>query len=190
MAVTPSTEGLVASKSHFYESVRAGFLSGKIMVELWRKGSVSVIVQPKQEETLFSWSQSPGNGGTTGRTVENNPADKRRQRRWGGRVIDTEGKQEWADGHSLDRERSGVVSKSVHLLICIFSLLPPRLDGSKGILSTRSVCNKACFYHWDQGFWVKVWFFQQHQQKYHRETLRREESWKVVYFWFMFSVTE
>lgn len=138
----------------------------------------------------FPGTMSPGNGGTTGRTVENNPADERRQRRWGGRVRDTEGKQEWADGHPLDRERSGVVSKSVPLLICIFSLLPPRLDGSKGILSTRSVRNKACFYHWDQGFWVKVWFFQQQQQKYHRETLRREESWKVVYFWFMFSVTE
>lgn len=110
------------------------------MAELWCKGSVSVIVQPKQEGTLFSWFQSPGNCGATGRTVENNPADERRQRVLGGRVIDTEGKQEWADGHSLDRERSGV-----SLLIYIFSLLPPRLDGSKGMLSTRSVRNRPVF---------------------------------------------
>lgn len=34
----------------------------------------------------------------------------RRQRRWRGTVIE---KQEWSDGHSLDRERSGVLLKSV-----------------------------------------------------------------------------
>ena len=45
----------------------------------------------------------------------------RRQRMWRERLIETEVKQEWTDGQSMDAERCGVVSKSVPSLICVSS---------------------------------------------------------------------
>lgn len=70
---------------------------------------------------------------------EKEPSWWRRQRRWGGRVIQTKVKHEWADGHALGKAQSDVVSESVTPLICVFSYLQDLRRFKTGILSTKPV---------------------------------------------------
>lgn len=77
--------------------------------------NVSHNINKHRKRNCFPWSRSPGKGGTTGTRRTSHWWWKRR--RWKGRVIKTEVKQEWTDstGHSLDTER--------------FALCPNKISG-------------------------------------------------------------
>ena len=78
------------------------------------KGSAFGIAQPKQEEAFFTWSPSPGNSGTTELSVKmlnckrKSTSLKEEAKKVKREVIETEVKQEWMDGQSLNGEHSSV----------------------------------------------------------------------------------
>ena len=74
---------------------------------------------PRFHQTIRSAAELEFFASKTGRW--NNSKEPRWWRRWRGREMGTEVKQERRDGRWLDGERSGVVSKSVPPLMCVSS---------------------------------------------------------------------
>lgn len=94
----------------------------------------------------FPRSLSPGNGGNNWTNCGNSTLQWKRNPAEGGGQDGEEGerwKQERTDERSLDRERSGVVSKSVLLVdMCFLSPPGPRAECFR---SNRDCCGCFCF---------------------------------------------
>lgn len=142
---------------------QAGCFLEKWRLDLWHHGSMSAIVQPKQEQYLFSMVAIP----TYRVSVETLPCKKkkgpcwwRRKRRRRGRVTETRSK-EWTDGHSV----WCCVKVCYPVDVCF--TLPPALERVQnqqwtGILTTKPASLARCFTlplsNWDQRFYFELGF--------------------------------
>lgn len=112
----------------------------------WRtnSGTKETLVLLHSQNRKRHSSQSPGNSGTIcGNSIrqKKNAEERGGERRWRGRAIETEVKQEWTEGHSLVVECQNSVQVCSLVYACL--PLPLRLQTNLAFISTRSVSNKT-----------------------------------------------